>query len=157
MSNPTIVFVAGAWHSPKHYQPARDALASAGFPSECPSLPTFDAKPGTATFYDDVECIRSLLNELIEAQAKNVICILHSYGGVIGTEAIHESLGIKARRNNGLNGGVLGILYMSAFVLPLGACLNTPFGGSFPPWIQLEVRHFFPLSFLLTCREVSDC
>lgn len=145
MSNPTVLFVCGAWHSPKHFQQAQDALESAGFPSECPRLPTFDAKAGTAAMYEDAKCIRSLLNELIEEQGKDVICILHSYGGVVGTEAIHESLGKKVRQDNGLSGGVVGILYMSAFLLPLGAHLNTAWGGSFPPFIQLFVRNSFPL------------
>lgn len=101
MPKPTVLFVHGAWHSPKHFQPCRDAFKSAGYPTECPCQPTFDAKPGTATFHDDAECIRSLLNELVETEGKDVICVLHSYGGVVGTEAIHELLGKKVRQNNG--------------------------------------------------------
>lgn len=140
MSKPTVLFVHGAWHSPKHFQPARDAFESAGYPTECPCQPTFDARAGTATLYDDAKCIRFLLNELVEKQGKDVICVLHSYGGVVGTEAIDASLGKKNRQDNGLSGGVLGLLYMAAFVLPLGSSLSTAFGGSLPPFIQVEVR-----------------
>lgn len=154
MSKPTVLFVHGSWHSPKHFQPARDAFESAGYPTECPCQPTFDAKPGTVALYDDAKCIRSLLNELVEAQGKDVVCVLHSYGGVVGTEAIHESLGKKARQDAGLNGGVLGILYMTAFVLPLGASLSTAFGGSLPPFIQVEVRYF---SLFTAYRGLCDC
>lgn len=156
MSKPTVLFVHGAWHSPKHFQPARDAFELAGYPTECPRQPTFDAKPGTATLYEDAKCIRSLLDELIEAQGKDVICVLHSYGGVVGTEAIHESLGKKIRQENGLKGGVLGILYMAAFILPLGASLGSAFGGSLPPFIQVEVRCSFPTQFLITRSEFCE-
>ena len=94
--------------------------------------------------YDDAKSLRSLLDELIEAQGKGVICVLHSYGGVVGTEAIHESLGRTVRQSKGLNGGVLGILYMTAFILPLGASLLAALGGSHPSFVQVEVRKSLP-------------
>ena len=158
MAKPTVLFVHGSWHSPKHFQPARDAFEQAGYPTECPCQPTFNAKPGTASMQEDAKCIRSLLEELVEAQSKDVICVLHSYGGVVGTEAIHESLGKIVRQKSGLNGGVIGLLYMAAFLLPLGASLGSAFGGSLPPFIQVEVRNSFltiPCCFDVNCANAD--
>jgi len=45
----------------------------------------------------DAKFIRSELTKHIEDEGKNVIVVMHSYGGVVGTEAVHESLGKKAR------------------------------------------------------------
>lgn len=143
MSNLTVLFVTGSWHSPKHFQPAREAFESAGYPTECPCLPTFDAKVPVVKMYEDAACIRSVLDKLVETERKDVICVLHSYGGMVGTEGIHESLGKNFREAKSLDGGVLGILYMAAFVLPLGTHLGTAFGGPLPPFIRVEVS--FPL------------
>lgn len=89
--------------------------------------------------YEDAACLRSVLDELIEMQSKDIVCVLHSYGGMVGTEAIHESLGKSVREGKGLRGGVVGILYMAAFVLPLGTHLGTAFGGPLTLFIRIEV------------------
>ena len=139
---PTIFFIHGAWHSPKHFQPIRDLFESEGYPTECPCQPTFDAKPPTS-LVDDVKVMRSELNELIEEQGKDVIVVMHSYGGIVGTEAVQELLGKKARESKGLPGGVLRLLYMCAFVPPLGESLASTLGGELPPFIKLQVRQLF--------------
>lgn len=119
-------------------------------------MPTFNARPPVVKMYEDAACVRSMLDELIETESKDVICVLHSYGGVVGTEAIHESLGKKFRASKGLDGGVLGILYMAAFVLPLGTHLGTAFGGPLPPFIRIEVRSSFrSLNVMLGCANAD--
>lgn len=112
-TKPTIFFIHGAWHSPKHFQPVRELLESEGYPTECPCQPTFNAIPPTS-LDDDVKAIQSELDKLIEEQGKDVTVVMHSYGGVVGTEAVHESLGKKARESNSLPGGVLRLLYNTA-------------------------------------------
>jgi pimeloyl-ACP methyl ester carboxylesterase len=62
--------------------------------------------------------IRSELTKLVEDLGKDVMVVMHSYGGIVGTEAVHESLAKKAREGKVLPGGVLGLLYMCAFLLP---------------------------------------
>ena len=156
-TKPTIFFIHGAWHSPKHFQPIRELFESEGYPTECPCQPTFGAKPPTS-LDDDVKAIRSELNKLIEEQGKDVIVVMHSYGGVVGTEAVHESLGKKARESKGVSGGILQLLYMCAFVLPLGDSLGSALGGGIPPFIKVQVRqpfsNFYPPT--ASCR-FSGC
>lgn len=142
MTKPVIFFIHGSWHSPKHFKPVRDLFESEGYPTECPCLPTFDAKP-PISLPDDAKCIRSELNKLIEEQGKDVIVTMHSYGGVVGTEAVHESLGRKFRESKNLPGGVVHLVYICAFVLPLGSSLGSALGGGLPPFIPIEVSRPF--------------
>lgn len=138
-SKPTILFVHGSWHNPNHFQPIRTLFESHGFPTECPLQATYNATPhSTFTLQDDVAIIQSALTKLLEL-GKEVIVVMHSYGGVLGSEAVLEEYGKKARGEKGLEGGVTRLLYLAAFVLPVGASLTTTFGGM-PPFIKVEVR-----------------
>ena len=140
-TKPTVLFIHGSWHSPKHFRPVRDLFEDAGYPTECPCQPSFDTKPPTTYMYEDAKAIRAELNKLIEDQGKDVIVAMHSYGGVVGTEAVDESLGKKVRESKGLPGGVLELLYICAFVLKPGDSLASTFAGDFPPFIPVEVSH----------------
>ena len=64
--------------------------------------------------------------------------VLHSYGGIVGTEAVHESLGKHARHGKGLSGGVVALLYMTAFVLAKGGSLASARGEP-PPYLTIKV------------------
>ncbi len=64
---------------------------------------------------------------------------MHSYGGVVGTEAVDETLGAKQRQIKGLSGGVTQLLYLCAFLLSEGNSLGSAFGGQLPPFIKTEV------------------
>ena len=44
---------------------------------------------------------------------------MHSYGGVVGSNAL-ERLSWQERNEKGQKGGVIAIVYMAAFLLPLG-------------------------------------
>ena len=85
--------------------------------------------------YEDAESIRSEMQKTVEDEGKDVIPVLHSYGGIVGTQAIYKSFSKASRQNLGLSGGVLGIVYMCAFLLPLGDPLGSAFGGELPPII----------------------
>ncbi|TVY17165.1 hypothetical protein LARI1_G004568 [Lachnellula arida] len=135
--NPTILFIHGSWHNPNHFKTIRTLFESAGFPTECPAQATVNAKPHTTlTLQDDVQVIQAALSKLIE-DGKDVIVVMHSYGGVLGSEAVHEKFGKKARQEKGLTGGVTQLLYMTAFILPLGASITSTF-GELPPFIKVE-------------------
>ena len=99
--------------------------------------------------YEDAAVIRAEATKLVEA-GKDVIVLMHSYGGVVGTEAIHEDLSKSSRQAKGLSGGVTSLLYMCAFVLPVGASLGTAFGGQLPPFIKTEVRILSKICYVLS-------
>ena len=136
-TKPIVLIVHGAWHQPSHYGPFMDLLKTHGFDSVCPPQPSFNTLK--TTMLEDAAAIRSEATKLVEA-GKDVIVLMHSYGGIVGTEAIQEDLSKESRRAKELPGGVTGLLYMCAPPLPVGASLGTPFGGQLPPFIKTEVH-----------------
>eukprot|EP00243_Klebsormidium_subtile_P003659 TRINITY_DN17247_c0_g1_i1.p1 TRINITY_DN17247_c0_g1~~TRINITY_DN17247_c0_g1_i1.p1 ORF type:complete len:294 (-),score=59.56 TRINITY_DN17247_c0_g1_i1:401-1282(-) len=135
---PTVLFVHGAWHSPMHLAPAAFVFESAGYPTCCPLLPSYGAQPPTKTLYDDAAALRAELDRLIEKEGKDVLVVMHSYGGLVGTEAVHESLGKRARAAEGKAGGVLRLVFLCAFVVPEGASLLSALGGEMSPFVTIN-------------------
>lgn len=112
-TKPTILVLHGAWHSPPHYERLVTLLNKAGCPTICPTQPTFDAKPPTKILHDDAEFVQAILKKLIEEENKEVVLVLHSYSGIVGSQAVTEELSRVAREKKGLTGGVIRLLYMA--------------------------------------------
>lgn len=68
--------------------------------------------------HDDIAAVRSTIAELVN-QEHDVMLVLHSAGGFIGSNAI-EDLEVTARKEKGLKGGVKGIVFLTAGILPKG-------------------------------------
>ncbi|KAB8261328.1 Alpha/beta hydrolase fold-1 [Aspergillus pseudonomiae] len=126
---PTILLIHGAWHTPAHYEPYTTALQNAGFEVHCPHLPTCTGQsPPTATFADDVALIRQTLHSLTSA-GKQILLIMHSYGGCVGTDAaqdfLHPSPNNKNQPPKGGQGSIIHLLYLCAYILPPGSSIQT--------------------------------
>lgn len=137
-SKPVIFILHGAWHSPEYFEPVKPRLEALGYTIVCPPLRTIGAVPPTLTLYDDAAQVRAELDLLVE-NGEDVFLVMHSYGGMVGTEAA-AGLGKEERSKRALNGGVIGLLYVCAFMLPLGHHLCTAIGGELAPFIKAEVR-----------------
>lgn len=137
-SKPTIVFIPGAWHSPDSFQLARDALQARGWETEAVAFPTVGAEPPTKGVPDDAAAVRKVLEALAE-QGKQIVLVVHSYGGVVGAQAV-RGLGYKQRQKEGKVGGIITYLYLSAFVVPVGQSLLKMLGGNWLPWMRVEVN-----------------
>ena len=137
-TKPVIVLVHGAWHTPAHYRELIEQLRKAGFQVFCPLLPTCDdEKRLDSDLSTDAECIRSQVISLID-QARDVIMLLHSYGGAVGTEAI-EGLSARERAAKGYSGSVVRLIYMCAFMLQPGeSCLSASFERPGPNPVDVD-------------------
>ncbi|KAL8672150.1 MAG: hypothetical protein Q9168_003373 [Polycauliona sp. 1 TL-2023] len=125
---PAIVLVHGAWHVPAHYSRFIERLRHIGFEVICPLLPTCDEnKRATAGLYDDAKVVHDLTKDLVE-RSREVILLLHSYGGAVGTEAA-QGLSKAERTEANLSGGVIHLVYMCGFMLQVGECVG---GASLP-------------------------
>lgn len=152
---PTILIVHGSWHTPAHFAPFLSALSAADYPTSCPALPSTQSLPHIG-LHDDAACITAELSRLVEREARDVVVLAHSYGGVVATQAVHASFSQRARTEKGEAGGVLRIVYVCAFMLVEGQSLMGAFGlgpdDALPPFIRVDVRllvpHLFPSSFL---------
>ena len=112
---PAIVLVHGAWSTPPIYDPFVKALRTAGYTVHCPLLPTCSSE--SSKFSSDVTTIRNLVSSLVDAST-NVLLLMHSYGGAVGSSAVAD-LSSKERAQQGLKGGVVHLLYLSAYILPV--------------------------------------
>lgn len=112
-------------------------LYSRGITSESPAHKSTGFEPPTQTLADDITNLRQTILKLVN-DGKDVIVLMHSYGGVVGSGAV-EGLGKAEREKAGKTGGVVLIVYMAAFALPKGVSLLDSFGGQLLPFMQAEV------------------
>ena len=143
MPNPTILIITGAWHVPAHYHLLVTQLEAKGYIVLCPCLPSNsgpkienakkqrDVKTANKSLDDDIAFIRDIaVGEL--GAGRDVLAIMHSYGGVVGTTALSELHGPVEVGY----GCVRQLMYMSAFVPFSSEGLAGVFGGVLPPWLS---------------------
>ncbi|PYI00187.1 alpha/beta-hydrolase [Aspergillus ellipticus CBS 707.79] len=140
---PTIVFVPGAWHTPAHYEEMLDLLQNAGYPTKSINLPSVNAThPHRQTLAADVDAVRESLLKLVD-QGKEVILLMHSYGGCPGGAAAKG----LSRMERSRPGAVVGLLFLSAFLVQEGHSVVQTAGGKLNDWVidqgdgQLNVRN----------------
>ena len=133
---PTILMIPGAWLSSSTYQPLLDVLEKAGFPTVYSRLTSLNpSDPPTTSIAADAAIIRrDALLPLVEDQGKEVILVMHSYGGLPGGAAA-VGLGVRERRREGKKGGVLGLIPITAFIIPEDTSLADGLGGRLPNWV----------------------
>ncbi|KAJ5638663.1 hypothetical protein N7528_001053 [Penicillium herquei] len=110
---PDILIICGAWHVPANYDKLRGILESQGHTVHVPYLPTVNcSRPPTADMYTDSDVIAKAVTDLADA-GRSVVVLMHSYGGMVGTNGLAD-LGFETRKQQGLPGGVIRLVYMSA-------------------------------------------
>lgn len=133
---PTILFVPGFWEGPTVFGAVTSLLATDGFKTETAVLPsTGTTSPGNPGMKDDIAAVRKHLQGLI-SQGEDVVLVLHSAGGFLGSEAME---GLSKKMRDGEKGGVIGIVFLSGAVFPEGY-EHQPL-----PFAVIDVRSFtFP-------------
>jgi len=143
-SKPSIVLVHGSWVNPTFYAPFIDHLRALGYPTSCPLLPSCSPTSNAEIdLIDDALVIRGALTRLVEYEHKSVILLMHSYGGLVGSEAVPETLTASSRQKGGLLGGVSLLVYVSAFMLPPGKSCQS-FYGDMPGSVVEDGFYFDP-------------
>jgi pimeloyl-ACP methyl ester carboxylesterase len=125
-SKPTIVVVPGSWHVPEHFEPTAVILRSHGYNVVGVRIPSARQSGPWTDLYTDAGAVSAAI--LAECDAgRDVVVIMHSLGGVAGSAAV-KGLGKKEREEKGLKGGVIQLIYLSAFVIEEGVSLSDAFG-----------------------------
>lgn len=129
-----ILLVQGSFQLPEAYGKLASALRSRGFLVIQPRLPSLSdhESPDFAKrdLDDDSRAIEAEARRLVVDEGKNVMVAMHSYGGLVGSNAISEDLSLHSRRRAGLTSGVYRLLYFAAFVLDDGKSVLGTFGES---------------------------
>jgi pimeloyl-ACP methyl ester carboxylesterase len=118
-TKPAIVLVHGGGHSPQSYIKFTTELQDRGFEVHAPQLPscTGHRPEGTSTQKDPL-VVRQVVEQLAD-EGRTIILIMHSYGGIVGCNAI-EDLDIPSRAARGKGGGVAHLIAIAAFIYPEG-------------------------------------
>lgn len=157
-SNPTFVFVPGAWHPAQCFDLVRAQLEAQGFATEAVSIPSvgipetggLERPPGLDA---DVTAVRDVVSGLADEGRPIVLCA-HSYGGLPGPNALGPApstdgvngdpsgkLGFKHRAAAGKPGGVIMLVYLAAVVVPAGRSAYNELGEGYLPWMDVKVSH----------------
>lgn len=156
---PFIVLIPGAWHTPAHYDELAKLLFQSGYDGVCEMNPSCDAKePEAHTVVTDTVAIRDdILMPLID-DGEEIILVMHSYGGIPGIAA---AAGLSKAELSiiGIDGGIIGLIFISTMIARAGTPLRSPDG--FGPWVTDDVRSFWTakysckLTFLIRKLQVS--
>lgn len=136
-SYPTIILVPGAFHVGSALDLLSSELNAAGYDTKIFGLVTVDQSK--LAIKDDVVALtEEVFLPLIEQQGKDIVLYLHSYAGFPGSAAI-KGLSKTERLAVGKRGGILGLVYQSAFIPRPGASLLEMVGGSYRSWQKPDV------------------
>ena len=149
MPSQTIVLVPGAFHVDSSMDVLVAQLELKGYNTRTLGLITVN-KPQVSVDEDTKALAEGILTPLIEQQGKDVVLYLHSYAGFPGSAAI-AGLSKAERAAKGQQGGIIGLIYQSAFVPKPGNTLLQMIGGSYTPWQDPDV------SLCFTCVSVLHC
>lgn len=134
---PTIILIPGAWHKGPTFEPVATILRDQGYEAETITLPSAGG-PASTTAYDDAEHIQRQYLEPLISSKRNVILLMHSYAGVPGTESV-KGFARKDLAAQGKKGGVVGLVYLSSFIVPAGASVATLLPGGLDSFMTIEV------------------
>lgn len=149
-SKPTIVLAAGAWQNTDCYESLRKEFAALGYDSVCRSPPSTTLAHGNTDLATDASFMRDTMIGPLLAEGKNVILLMHSFGGVYGGASV-RGLSTMERAEKGQKGGVIALVYMAAACVPSGMTTleRMGVGEDLLPWVSLDVRRSSPLSCLV--------
>ncbi|RYC78902.1 hypothetical protein BFJ63_vAg18223 [Fusarium oxysporum f. sp. narcissi] len=133
---PTILAVPGAWHTVESFDTVKKIFTGRNYDFVSQNAPGLvDAK---ATVIGDAASLRTnLLVPLVEA-GKDIIVMMHSYGGMYGSQAV-QGLSKRERQQSGKKGGVVSLVYVSA-VTPVEGKTTLDMMGTdaqhLPSWVD---------------------
>lgn len=134
---PTLIFVPGAWHSSDTWAQVIAQLTPQGYKCIAVSLPsTMDINAG---FGDDVQAVQTAI-QAETTNDKDVVLIVHSYGGQVGNSAIRgfakQSHNGSPARGDKNSGHVIGLAMMATGFTITGVGFLEGAGGKPPPqWV----------------------
>lgn len=142
-SNPIFIIVPGAWHPSSSYEILANHFKAANLIVLIAHHPSLNsAEPLSVTCTQDAEAVRDVFLPLIE-EGNDVVLVVHSYGGITGSGAAY-GLSKSSRAKAGKKGGVVGIVYIAAFLVPQGLSMDGTIGP--PPYLLLnQVRYYLIL------------
>jgi hypothetical protein len=118
-TKPTIVLISGGFHQASAWNALLPYLHNRSYPTLTLSLPSLDAaEPLKASIESDIAQLRPHIETRV-ANGEELVVVFHSFGGVAGAGAV-SGLSKVSRSSNGVEGGVIGAIWLCAIVIPSG-------------------------------------
>jgi hypothetical protein len=139
MKKPTLIFTAGAWHSPEVFSVVMAKLEALGY--RCIGIPlkAVGHEPAVQTLLPDMATIHGAVFEEIHDRGNDVMMVSHSWSGIVVSGAL-DGLGKEERERGGEKGGLVKLAFVAAFIPLEGVSLIQAFGGQIPDWYEVKVR-----------------
>jgi len=132
---PIFVIVPGAWHLPQSFEAVIKILNSEDYETKGVTLVS-GSDSSIQSFDPDVREVEKVVEEVLE-DGRDVILVMHSYGGVVGSEATKKFLDKAAASSSGTT-RIVGMVWVTAFVLPAGTSVMDALGGKDLPWFMVD-------------------
>lgn len=120
-NKPAIVLAHGAWHLPTHFSNVIENLQAAGYEVEAPTSASVSGTAGSESLSKDTAIIKASI-ETLTNQGKDVVLMMHSYGGNYGSEAVAEWHLDLSNKQPG-KGRIVHLFYICATILPAGSSI----------------------------------
>ncbi len=140
MVKPALAFVSGAFHSASCWDKVRSSLEKHSYHTVSISLPSVGAGSTVTSHHEDTAAIHKVLSRLIVEERKDVVLVMHSYGGVPGSEAVRGLEKSVREQETAEACGVIHCVYITAFLVPTGASFLGLLGGNLPDAVIRDVR-----------------
>jgi pimeloyl-ACP methyl ester carboxylesterase len=85
---------------------------------------------------DDAAHFHNIAEKLAD-QGKDIVLVMHSYGGVVGTEC-SQGLSRTERKEAGKLGGIIRLVYLTSVVPEVGVSLRELLPGDELPWLVVR-------------------
>ncbi|OQV11041.1 hypothetical protein CLAIMM_14946, partial [Cladophialophora immunda] len=143
-NKPVIVIVPASFSPPSLYSGVVEELDSHGYDTVVIHLPSVGSRSPlpAATMAEDAGYITSLTTKLAD-EGKEIVLVMHSYGGICGTEST-KGVSKAERAQSQLRGGVVRLFYISSPVPRVGDSIATQMGDNMPEFITIDVSIFQP-------------
>lgn len=142
---PTFVLVPGAWHRAEAWIKVTAGVKAKGYKCVSVTLPSTSGD-AAAGFGDDVKAVQEVIRAQT-TQRRNVVVVVHSYGGHVGSSAIK---GFAREHHNGSpppdassSGHVIGLAMMATGFSVTGKTFLEMAGGSPPPFWIADTKQGF--------------
>lgn len=115
-SKPTFVLVPGMWHRPAFFNKLKDHLSQRGLSSVAIDMPSSATGTNAAIVSrePDIEAIASVIRRIL-VRGDDVVVLMHSFGGISGSEAVGRILEEEASLR-GRGGKIRRLVYVTAFL-----------------------------------------
>ncbi|KAJ3546135.1 hypothetical protein NM208_g2156 [Fusarium decemcellulare] len=136
-----IVGVPGAWQPVECFAAVKEAFTARNYEFVGQTPPgVLVENPQDASAEKDAESLRNNLLLPLVKEGKDLVLMMHSYGGVYGSRAV-QGLSKYEREQAGMKGGVVALIYVSAIPPMVGKTALEMMGANaenLPDWVEYD-------------------